>query len=119
MITYTLTIGSMSCYPQYDGQPDCVFNVAWIYTADDGIYKTSLNGSTNVPPPTGPDYIPYADLTEEIVTGWVMKYTPPEVWPAADVQLADWINAQYTPSVVTPPLPWSAPAAEANSRIPA
>ena len=47
-----------------------VFTVHWTLTANDGTYTSSAYGSTGLEQPEG-NVIPYADLTPEIVIGWV------------------------------------------------
>ena len=76
-------------------------------TATDGDYIASTYGTTSYTQVAGQTYIPYADLTEEQVMGWVQTYTPSWMWAEYTDKITAWITAQYTPSVVNPPLPWS------------
>ena len=64
--TYTWAIASCD-RTTADG---IVFTVHWTVAANDGTYASSAYGSIGLEQPEG-DVIPYADLTPEIVIGWV------------------------------------------------
>jgi hypothetical protein len=70
-ITTTWSVSNMT-HNDLDGG---VILVYWsMVAASDGTpsYTASEGGKLRCEPdPTSPDYIPYADLTEEIVLGWV------------------------------------------------
>ena len=49
-----------------------VFLVYWSLVASDGTYSATEGGKLRLTPDASdPDYIPYADLTEATVLGWV------------------------------------------------
>lgn len=103
--TYTWTITGMEAYPQADGQQDVVFNVNWQCNAsEDQNYQANSFGSVPVTYTAGSPYTPYAELTQEQVWGWI---NPSIDRPAVEANLQAMIDAQKTPEVVTPPLPWS------------
>jgi hypothetical protein len=104
MTTYNWQIVSMPAYSQIDGQSDVVFEVNWQCQAQDGAYSALSAGSVPVTYTAGSPFTPYADLTENQVWGWV---NPQIDRPAIEANLQVLIDAQKTPTVVTPPLPWS------------
>jgi hypothetical protein len=104
MTTFTWSIVSMPAYSQIDGQSDVVFEVNWQCQAQDGAYSALSAGSVPVTYTAGSPFTPYADLTETQVWGWV---NPQIDRPAIEANLQVMIDAQKTPTVVTPPLPWS------------
>jgi hypothetical protein len=104
MTTYTWTIQSMPAYPQEAGETDVVFQVNWQCNANDYGYSANAFGSVSVTYTAGSPFTPYADLTENQVWGWV---NPTIDRPAIEANLQAMIDAQKTPTVVTPPLPWS------------
>ena len=106
-IEFTTTITGMEAYPVYQEVPLYVFRVYWNYLGDDSVYSTAMQGSTDVPTSDPQSATPYADLTQEQVMGWVQEYTPAWMWSEYTDKITAWITAQYTPSVVNPPLPWS------------
>ena len=108
-IEFTTTITSMEAYPIKEGVPLYVFRVYWNYLGKDEKYETAMQGSTDVPTSDPQSATPYADLTQEQVMGWVQEYTPAWMWAEYTDKITAWIVAQYTPSVVNPPLPWAAP----------
>ena len=106
-IEFTTTITGMEAYPIKDSVPLYVFRVYWNYLGSDSIYETAMQGSTDIPASDPQSATPYADLTQEQVMGWVQEYTPAWMWAEYTDKITAWITAQYTPSVVNPPLPWS------------
>jgi hypothetical protein len=105
MTTFNWQIGSMQAYPQAQGQVDVVFLVDWVCSAltIDG-QSASASGSVPVTYVAGTPYTPYDQLTQEQVWGWI---NPSIDRPEIEANLQAMINAQKTPEVVTPPLPWS------------
>ena len=106
-ITFTTTITGMEAYPIKDSVPLYVFRVYWNYLGADEKFSTAMQGSTDVPASDPQSATPYDQLTQEQVMGWVQEYTPAWMWSEYTDKITAWITAQYTPSVVNPPLPWS------------
>ena len=84
-----------------------VFTVHYGITASDDTYQASSCGSINLDAPAeGDTVIPYADLTEEVVVGWVKaKLGEQQVVQAQNV-LEYRIDEQRTPTTATG-TPWS------------
>ena len=79
-----------------------VFTVHYTVGANDGTYSSSAYGSIGLEQPEG-DVIPYADLTPEIVIGWVQdKLNVEEIEAALQAQ----IDQQRTPTTAAG-VPWS------------
>lgn len=109
-ITNTWAVVQMDAYPEADGEQDVVFNVHWTLTGTDGTYNGSVYSSQGVSlDPTAP-FTPYADLTQDQVIGWVQDAMGTEQVAAYEASVAQQIADQANPPVVTPPLPWGAPA---------
>ena len=105
MTTFTTTITAMYTLQQPD--PNYVVNALWRVTGVDGTHTAYIEGNTqfNSADQQGA-VIPYADLTEEIVIGWI---------PAQDISNAQANVQGQINSMITPPvspqntaLPWSA-----------
>ena len=109
---FTLTITDMMAYPEYQGNPNYVYQINWSYKGDDGTFSTAMSGSTNVPESDPQSFTPYNELTKEQVEAWIQEYTDPAIWPDFESKISGWITAQYTPPVVTPPLPWTQESTE-------
>lgn len=109
-ITNTWGVVQMDAYPEYEGESDVVFTVHWTLTGTDGTYTGSVYGTVGVTYTAGSPYTPYADLTEAQVVGWVQDALGEEQVAAYEANVATQIENQINPPVVTPPLPWAAPA---------
>lgn len=103
MTTFTTTINAMYTVQQPD--PDYVVNVMWTVTGVDGNYTASSDGNTRFTSQQGPDFIPYAQLTEATVIGWI----PQEDIASAQACVQGQIDSQITPPVYpqNTPLPWA------------
>jgi len=105
-ITNTWAVVQMDAYPEYEGEPDVVFTVHWTLSGTDGTYSGSSYGSVGITLTEGSTFTPYADLTLDQVLGWVWANGVDK--DATEANVAAQIEAQINPTVVTPPLPWSA-----------
>jgi hypothetical protein len=79
-----------------------VYTVHWTLAASDGTYTSSTYGSIGLEPPAG-DAIPYADLTPEIVIGWVQANLDV---PAIEAALQAQLDEQATPTKAAG-VPWA------------
>jgi hypothetical protein len=85
----------------------------WRATAQDGDYTASSYGTQSFEAdPESPDYVAFADLTEEIVLAWVKDAMDTE---ALEAGLASQIEAQKHPTSASG-LPW--PVGLENESIP-
>jgi len=104
MTTYTTTITAMYTLQQPD--PNYVVNALWRVTGVNGEYTASIDGNTIFDSQQESTFIPYNQLTQATVIGWI---------PESDIQNAQanvqgQINSMITPPVSpqNTPLPWSA-----------
>jgi hypothetical protein len=104
MTTFTTTITAMYTLQQPD--PNYVVNALWRVTGVDGQYIAYIDGNTlfDSSQQIGP-IVPYADLTENIVIGWI----PPDAITNAQACVQGQINSLITPPVSpqNTPLPWA------------
>lgn len=83
-----------------------VFTVHYTVAANDGTYASSAYGSIGLEQPEG-EVIPYADLTPEIVIGWVQeKLGGAEKVDEIEAALQAQIDQQRTPTTAQG-MPWS------------
>ena len=77
----------------------------WTASLTDGDYTASSYGAEgfNQKSPDDPDFIPYEDLTEEVVKGWVIDKIGADIEAGLEAQ----IEAQKNPTSAKG-LPWSA-----------
>ena len=77
----------------------------WRVSAQDGDYTASSYGTQSFEAdPESPDYVAFADLTEEVVIGWVKDSMDTD---EIEANLASQIEAQKTPATLSG-LPWAA-----------
>jgi hypothetical protein len=103
MTTFTTTINAM--YTLDTPDPGFVVNVLWTVTGVDGQYTANIPGNSQFTMQEG-TFIPYDQLTPEIVIGWI---------PASDIASAQACVQGQIDSMITPPvspqntpLPWPA-----------
>ena len=88
-----------------------VFTVHYTVAANDGTYSSSAYGSVGLEQPEG-DVIPYADLTPELVIGWVQdKLGGEEKVTEIEAALQAQLDEQRAPSKVFG-VPWVNASAE-------
>ena len=109
--TYTWTATNLIGYPQYEGQTDVITTVFYTVVADDGEGHTaSISSIQQTPLDPAVPFIPYSNLTNSIVIGWVQDDLGPEgvanVYANLDAQIAVQINPPVAP--MSFPLPWVA-----------
>lgn len=110
---YAWSITAMDCIPDVDGKTDYVVVAHWTCTGTDGAFSGSVyNTATFVVDPQKSDYVPYADLTEEMVVGWVQETLGTDTVEAVYRSIDTQIEGQVNPPIVTPPLPWQTPVSK-------
>ena len=111
-ITYTWTATSLIGYPVFDGETDVVTRASYTVLADDGEGHTSNFAYTPLDPSV--PFIPYADLTPEIIIGWVQYNlgadTVAAIQESLAIQIERQVNPPKEPEVL--PLPWVPPVVE-------
>jgi hypothetical protein len=75
--TYTWDCKTVDVYPEYDSYNDVVYNVHWQLSAESDQqdaegdnYTATVYGTQTLTVDDIGSFIPFADLTNEIVTGW-------------------------------------------------
>ena len=104
MTTFTTTINAMYTLQQPD--PNYVVNVLWTVTGVDGQYTAEIGGNTQFDSSQAPEnFVPYDQLTPEIVTGWI----PPEQIASAQACVQGQLDSAANPPVspALTPLPWT------------
>lgn len=99
---------NMLCLPHQDGMDDVVYKIntyrRYIVEHNNREYIAEWVGEYLCPLPSQEGFIPYKDLTKEIISGWLDTGMP-----VADIDLileAD-MQKQLNPSIIELPLPWS------------
>ena len=58
------------------GLTDVVYDVEWTLTATEGSDMVTLNGATQIAPPSTSNFTPFNSLTNDIVKGWIINSDP-------------------------------------------
>ena len=104
MTTFTTTIERMYTMPT--PEPNYVVNLHWKVVGVDGQYTAQIDGNTtfNSADQEGA-FIPYDQLTPEIVTGWIPQNQINSAQACVQGQINSMINPPVSPQVAA--LPWS------------
>ena len=106
MTTYSTKITAM--YTVNTPDPDYVVNVLFTVTGVDGDNTASIDGNIQFTSEQESTFIPYANLTETIVLGWINEATDNQAnyYANIDGQISSIVNPPVSPA--NTPLPWSA-----------
>lgn len=104
MITYKWIFSAFDCRVNENGMQDVVTTVHWRYigTTEEGV-SSEIYGAQFLEAPTPDDFIPYPELTEEQVIGWV---EPMLDVPLMQTNIAEQIKLIISPVTVTLPPPF-------------
>jgi hypothetical protein len=80
-----------------------VFTVHYVVSATDGTYTASTYGTVGYTQQPGETFVPYADLTEAVVVGWVQNALGKDT---VEASLQGQIDAQINPVQETG-VPWA------------
>jgi hypothetical protein len=106
--TYTWDCKTVDVYPNHDSHSDVVYNVHWRLNAESdqqdsegNNYSASVYGTHSVNADDISNFIPFADLTNDIVTGWVTTGMGEDEVQSLKDGLDSNIDSQINPTSVT------------------
>lgn len=103
MINFKWNVNPMDCVIDEDGLTNVVQTVHWRLTGtDENGVSSDVYGAQSFPKPEAEGYIPFEDLTEEIVAGWLESVLDV---PAMEAQIEAAINLINNPVMVQLSLP--------------
>ena len=100
-MTYDWNCKTVDVHPQAEGETNVVYNVHWIVTCTEGDYKVNSIGTQTVVVDPETPFIPFEDLTNEIVVGWTKDAIGEEQVQAIEDSLAAQIAELENPTSVT------------------
>ena len=101
MIIYNWNCKTVDVHPQEEGETNVVYNVHWIVTGVDGDYSATNIGTQIVSLSEGGAFIPFEDLTNEIVVGWTKEAMGENQVDQIETSIASQIEDQKNPVSVT------------------
>lgn len=106
-IAYTWQFESLDVYPTYETVTNAVESMHWQLVADDGAdHHATAAGETKAGPVDVNNFIPFNDLTQEIVQGWCEAAMGTEDVDGVKAMLVGQINEQVSPTISSLPPPW-------------
>jgi len=106
-ITYNWNFNPLESYPTASEETDVVFLVHWQLYATTGSYTASNIGTQYVGPfQSGSTFIPFNELTKDIVYGWVTSSMGSESIDRMYASLSASIENQINPPVLVQQAPW-------------
>ncbi len=100
-VTYDWNCKTVDVHPQEEGQTDVVYNVHWNVTGVEGEYSVTNIGTQAVPLSEGGAFIPFEDLTNEIVVEWTKEAMGEETVASIETSIANQIQDLINPTSVT------------------
>ena len=108
MITYDWNCKTVDVHPQEEGETDVVYNVHWIVTgvsdqldAQGNPYSSTNIGTQVVPLDPETPFIPFDELTNEIVVGWTKDTMGEEQVQSIEDSIASQIAELENPTSIT------------------
>ena len=108
MITYDWNCRTVDARPLEDGQTDVVYNVHWRVTGtsdelnpEGNAYSAGSIGTQTVTWNPEGTFIPFEDLTNEIVVEWTQAAMGAEQVASIEFSIESQINSLITPTSVT------------------
>jgi len=107
-IGYTWDCKTVDVYPNHDSHSDVVYNVHWRLNAvsdqqdaEGNNYSASVYGTHSVNADDISSFVPFADLTNDTVTGWVTAGMGDDEVASLKSSLDNQIALLITPTSVT------------------
>ena len=93
MTNFKWNVNPMDCVIDEDGLTNVVKTVHWRLTGtDENEVSSDVYGAASFPTPEAEGYIPFEDLTEEIVVGWLESVLDVPALEASIEAAIDLIN---------------------------
>jgi hypothetical protein len=108
MITYDWNCKTVDVHPQEEGETDVVYNVHWIVTGTSdqldpqgNAYSVTNIGTQVVPLNPETPFIPFDELTNEVVVGWTKDAMGEEQVQSIEDSIASQIAELENPTSIT------------------
>jgi len=108
MITYNWNCRTVDVHPQEDGEENVVYNVHWILTGvseeldiNEEPYSATNIGTQLVKVDPDKEFIPFDELTNDIVVEWTKEAMGENVVEAVEQSVSEQISELETPTSVT------------------
>jgi len=89
MITYTWSFPQFIVDPNSNGLANVVTAINWVCTGTNGAITSSASGTVNLGSPNPAEFVPYANITQQMAYQWVAGCIS---MPGVEAQIASQIN---------------------------
>ena len=93
---FTWTFPQFIVNPSSDGLTNVVTAINWVCTGTNGLVTSSSSGTVQLGTPNPAEFVPYADITQEMAYQWVSQSIS---MPGVEAAIAAQINQISTPQV--------------------
>ena len=100
-MTYNWNCKTVDVHPQSEGETNVVYNVHWIVTGTEEDYSATNIGTQVVTVDPETPFIPFEDLTNEIVAGWTKDAMGADQVQAIEDNIANQIIELANPTSIT------------------
>ena len=106
-IAYIWQFDSLDVFPTYSTVADAVESMHWRLTADDALgHQAQAYGEAKAGPVDVDNFIPFDELTIEVVQGWCEAAIGTDEVNAIKASLVGQIDEQANPTIVPMQPPW-------------
>lgn len=103
-MAFNWVISQLDSIPTLDGMDKVINTIHWRAQKEEENFIADTFGALAVDAPHESSFIPYDEVTKEMVEGWLMAGLDTETIEAnLDAQIENFLN----PPIVAYPLPWS------------
>jgi len=106
VINYPWNLNPLEAYPTASGETNVVFNVHWQLYGSTGSYQSSVIGVQGVTYETGSTFIPFEELTYDIVYNWMTASMGTASMQNYEASVTQQIENQINPPVLIEQAPW-------------
>ena len=94
-------VNTVDVYPEYESNSDVVYNVHWRVTKVDEEYSATTYGTQTLSTSDIGDFVPFDELTSEVVKGWVLNAMGEEEVTSLEAGLDAQIESEKNPTSIT------------------
>ena len=94
-------VNTVDVYPEYESNSDVVYNVHWRVTKVDEEYSATTYGTQTLSTSDIGDFVPFDELTSDMVKGWVINAMGEEEVANLETGLDAQIESEKNPTSVT------------------
>ena len=94
-------VNTVDVHPHEEGHDDVIYNVHWSVSKEDGDYSASSYGTQTIDTSDLSDFTAFAEVTADMVKGWVIDAMGEEEVANLEASLDQQIEDQKNPTSIT------------------